>query len=248
MTASAGPIPEGLPAHPLSRRGAFDRRRCLTRWPSRLPRRRRRGPGGAGCSRGGGSGIRGGRDRRPRTAGPRWTDRPTARGRTNRRFLSAPCPGGRGWRRSRVRVAGLRRGPATAGPGSLRGGRGGDSCSATSWTTTPPLPSCVVPARHAADLTPDWPQPARPEAPTAAAALHPSRAGADDPRSAGSPSAPCGYSPVDCVAGAEVFADVPATSPFCRWVEEYQRRGITAGCTATHYCPTNGVTRGQITR
>jgi hypothetical protein len=54
------------------------------------------------------------------------------------------------------------------------------------------------------------------------------------------------YSPVGCVSGAEVFADVPATSPFCRWVEEYRRRGITAGCSATDYCPTDGVTRGQM--
>jgi pectate lyase len=55
-----------------------------------------------------------------------------------------------------------------------------------------------------------------------------------------------GYSPVDCVAGAEVFADVPAASPFCKWIEEFARRGITGGCGGGNYCPTNTVTRGQM--
>ena len=39
-----------------------------------------------------------------------------------------------------------------------------------------------------------------------------------------------GYAPAACVAGAERFPDVPAGSPFCRWVEELARRGVVGGC------------------
>jgi hypothetical protein len=49
-----------------------------------------------------------------------------------------------------------------------------------------------------------------------------------------------------CVAGSEMFADVPATSPFCPWIEELARRGITGGCGGGNYCPTNSTTRGQM--
>ena len=47
-----------------------------------------------------------------------------------------------------------------------------------------------------------------------------------------------GYTPPACVAGAEVFADVPASSPFCRWVEELARRNVVGGCGNGNYCPT----------
>jgi len=43
-----------------------------------------------------------------------------------------------------------------------------------------------------------------------------------------------------------LFADVPASSPFCRWVEELARRGITSGCGGGNYCPTQPVTREQM--
>jgi predicted TIM-barrel enzyme len=43
-----------------------------------------------------------------------------------------------------------------------------------------------------------------------------------------------------------VFGDVPAGSPFCRWIEELARRGITAGCGGGNYCPTAANTRGQM--
>jgi hypothetical protein len=43
-----------------------------------------------------------------------------------------------------------------------------------------------------------------------------------------------------------VFADVPATSPFCRWIEELARRGVVAGCGGGNYCPTAPVTREQM--
>jgi hypothetical protein len=43
-----------------------------------------------------------------------------------------------------------------------------------------------------------------------------------------------------------LFADVPASSPFCRWIEELARRGIVAGCGGGNYCPTAPVTREQM--
>ena len=46
-----------------------------------------------------------------------------------------------------------------------------------------------------------------------------------------------GYVPPACVAGSEVFADVPASSPFCRWIEELSRRGVVSGCGGGNYCP-----------
>jgi uncharacterized repeat protein (TIGR01451 family) len=55
-----------------------------------------------------------------------------------------------------------------------------------------------------------------------------------------------GYVPPACVAGSEAFNDVPATSPFCRWIEELARRGVVGGCGNGAYCPTNPVTREQM--
>ena len=55
--------------------------------------------------------------------------------------------------------------------------------------------------------------------------------------------------PPNCVAGSETFADVPASSPFCRWGEELLRRGVVAGCQAgppAQYCPFDPVTREQM--
>ena len=52
--------------------------------------------------------------------------------------------------------------------------------------------------------------------------------------------------PPACVAGAETFADVPASSPFCRWIEELARRGVVAGCAPGVYCPADPVTREQM--
>jgi hypothetical protein len=43
-----------------------------------------------------------------------------------------------------------------------------------------------------------------------------------------------------------VFSDVPASSPFCRWIEELARRGIVSGCGGGNYCPTQPVTREQM--
>jgi hypothetical protein len=52
--------------------------------------------------------------------------------------------------------------------------------------------------------------------------------------------------PPACVAGSEMFADLPSSSPFCRWVEELVRRGVVTGCGGGNYCPGNPVTREQM--
>jgi S-layer family protein len=46
--------------------------------------------------------------------------------------------------------------------------------------------------------------------------------------------------------GTPVFNDVPASSPFCRWIEELARRGVVTGCGGGNYCPTASVTREQM--
>ena len=53
-----------------------------------------------------------------------------------------------------------------------------------------------------------------------------------------------GYLPVGCTA--PVFADVPASSPFCRWIEELARRGVVTGCGGGNYCPGDPVSREQM--
>jgi hypothetical protein len=52
--------------------------------------------------------------------------------------------------------------------------------------------------------------------------------------------------PPACVAGQEMFNDVPASSPFCPWIEELSRRGITGGCAPGLFCPGDPVTRQQM--
>ena len=51
-------------------------------------------------------------------------------------------------------------------------------------------------------------------------------------------------SPPAC--GTPMFDDVPASSPFCRWIEELARRGVVTGCGGGNYCPTAPVTREQM--
>ncbi len=53
-----------------------------------------------------------------------------------------------------------------------------------------------------------------------------------------------GYTPPAC--GTPVFADVPASSPFCRFIEELARRGVVSGCGGGNYCPTAAVSREQM--
>jgi hypothetical protein len=52
--------------------------------------------------------------------------------------------------------------------------------------------------------------------------------------------------PPACVAGQEMFNDVPASSPFCPFIEELSRRGITGGCAPGLFCPGDPVTRQQM--
>jgi hypothetical protein len=54
-----------------------------------------------------------------------------------------------------------------------------------------------------------------------------------------------GYVAPACGA-APMFADVPVSSPFCRWIEELARRGIVTGCGGASYCPTAAVSREQM--
>ena len=53
-----------------------------------------------------------------------------------------------------------------------------------------------------------------------------------------------GYLPPACAS--DPFGDVPASSPFCRWIQELVTRGITAGCGGGNYCPDVANTRGQM--
>jgi hypothetical protein len=53
-----------------------------------------------------------------------------------------------------------------------------------------------------------------------------------------------GYLPAACTT--PIFGDVPASSPFCRFIEELARRGVVSGCGGGNYCPANPVTREQI--
>jgi hypothetical protein len=50
--------------------------------------------------------------------------------------------------------------------------------------------------------------------------------------------------PLPC--GTPMFADVPASSSFCRWIEELARRGVVSGCGGGNYCPASPVTRAQM--
>ena len=52
------------------------------------------------------------------------------------------------------------------------------------------------------------------------------------------------YIPPACAT--PMFADVPASSPFCSWIEELARRGVVGGCSAGNYCPTAPVSREQM--
>jgi hypothetical protein len=52
--------------------------------------------------------------------------------------------------------------------------------------------------------------------------------------------------PPACVPGSEMFNDVPASSPFCSYIEELSRRGITGGCAPGLFCPGDPVTRQQM--
>jgi hypothetical protein len=73
----------------------------------------------------------------------------------------------------------------------------------------------------------------------------------------GGPAVPLTYGP-DSVTGRSYscdagnpslnFADVPATSVFCKHVHYLWARGIIAGCGTVTYCPTGEVTRDQMAK
>ncbi len=52
-----------------------------------------------------------------------------------------------------------------------------------------------------------------------------------------------GYVPPAC---SGIFVDVPCPSQFADWIEQLAAEGITAGCGGTNYCPTDPVTRAQM--
>jgi hypothetical protein len=56
------------------------------------------------------------------------------------------------------------------------------------------------------------------------------------------------YTPPPCVAGQEVFADVPSSHLFCAWIQQLYSDGVTSGCAQNppSYCPQAAVTRGQM--
>jgi N-acetylmuramoyl-L-alanine amidase len=53
-----------------------------------------------------------------------------------------------------------------------------------------------------------------------------------------------GYVPPACTTAP--FADVPTSSPYCRWIRELVNRGITSGCGGGNYCPDAAVNRGSM--
>jgi hypothetical protein len=53
-----------------------------------------------------------------------------------------------------------------------------------------------------------------------------------------------GYVPPACTT--PMFLDVPASSPFCPWIEELARRGVVGGCGGGNYCPSTVVTRREM--
>jgi hypothetical protein len=53
-----------------------------------------------------------------------------------------------------------------------------------------------------------------------------------------------GFVPPACTT--PIFLDVPASSPFCRFIEELSRRGVVSGCGGGNYCPFDPVTREQM--
>jgi hypothetical protein len=53
-----------------------------------------------------------------------------------------------------------------------------------------------------------------------------------------------GYVPPACILS--MFLDLPASSPFCPFVNELARRGAVTGCGGGNYCPTQPVSREQM--
>jgi hypothetical protein len=54
-----------------------------------------------------------------------------------------------------------------------------------------------------------------------------------------------GYAPPAC-GDVTMFADVPKSSGFCRWIEELARRKIAAGCGGGNFCPAAEVNMASL--
>jgi hypothetical protein len=52
------------------------------------------------------------------------------------------------------------------------------------------------------------------------------------------------YVPPACTT--PMFADVPCSSPYARWINELVARSVTSGCGGGSYCPAALVTREQM--
>ena len=57
---------------------------------------------------------------------------------------------------------------------------------------------------------------------------------------------PCAFAPIAAAQICAPFTDVAAASGFCTNIQWMHNRGITLGCTATAYCPTQFVRRDQM--
>ncbi len=53
-----------------------------------------------------------------------------------------------------------------------------------------------------------------------------------------------GYLPDPCTAAP--FADVPASSPYCPWIQALVTRGVAGGCGGGNYCPGTAASRAQM--
>jgi hypothetical protein len=64
----------------------------------------------------------------------------------------------------------------------------------------------------------------------------------------GAPIVQNAFTPPACVAGQEVFDDVPFDHLFCAWIQQLSGDAVTSGCNVSPplYCPDATVTRGQM--
>ena len=53
-----------------------------------------------------------------------------------------------------------------------------------------------------------------------------------------------GDPPPECTT--PMFADVPATSGYCRWIEELARSGVVTGCGGGNFCPSASISREEM--
>ena len=125
---------------------------------------------------------------------------------------------------------------ADAGASSKPALRKSFPAGASSWTTS--RGECLAPGRYAwtvASGDDGWARPWFFDVPAKTAR-------------AGVPFAPNVFTPPACVAGQEVFDDVPFDHPFCAWIQQLSGDAVTGGCNVSPpmYCPDAAVTRSQM--